>query len=201
MSLPNLIGLHGLGRSGKDTVAELLYPYGFVRVAYADEVRADLLRLAPYVPTAITPTGGGEFVTLPLAVALNADFWNSDEGRRLQQRYATEVRRAEDPNVWIARAQPKIDAELRRHRRVVVSDVRFENEARSIRDQGGIVVAVCGRGGLAGLRGEHSSEAGIPPELISEYIRNDGTLEDLTATVDTLVDELVRRPIHRGSHL
>ena len=45
--IPTLIGLHGYPRSGKDTLAKCLAEFNYQRFAFADELRATLLRVDP----------------------------------------------------------------------------------------------------------------------------------------------------------
>jgi hypothetical protein len=67
---------------------------------------------------------------------------------------------------------------------VVVSDVRFANEARAVRAAGGKVLSVERAGaGLDGAAGEHESERGVSPDLVDATIDNNGSLDDLPARV------------------
>lgn len=63
---------------------------------------------------------------------------------------------------------------------VVIPDVRFDNEARAIRERGGEVWRVERPGaGLAGAAGKHESEAGVSDALVDKVIVNDGTQKQL----------------------
>ena len=64
---------------------------------------------------------------------------------------------------------------------VVFSDVRFENEAKAIRDAGGWIVHIR-RPGVS-INSGHSSEAGINVYGVDQCIVNDGSIEKLTASV------------------
>ena len=59
----------------------------------------------------------------------------------------------------------------------VISDVRFENEAKFIRGLGGVVIWI-DRPGVGGTDA-HVSERRLPAHLIDYLITNDRTLEDL----------------------
>ena len=61
----------------------------------------------------------------------------------------------------------------------------MENEAKFIRDNGGIIVHVKGRGGIDTT---HSSEAGIEVKGLDVVVENTGTLEELR---EGIVNELV----------
>src|SRR5690606_41536721 len=45
-----LIGIAGKKRSGKDTVAKALEPFGFQRVGFADELKQMALEINPMIP-------------------------------------------------------------------------------------------------------------------------------------------------------
>lgn len=65
---------------------------------------------------------------------------------------------------------------------IVVPDVRFENEARMIRGEGGEVWMIH-RPGVEPVAA-HSSEAGIPLKLIDRLVVNDGTVDQLRERVE-----------------
>ena len=74
------------------------------------------------------------------------------------------------------------------YRGVVVSDVRFSNEALAIRRAGGKVWRVERPGaGLSGGAAQHVSERGIPDDLVDAEILNDGTIEELHGSVDAVL--------------
>ena len=65
---------------------------------------------------------------------------------------------------------------------IVVPDVRFENEARQIRSEGGEVWMIH-RPGVEPVAA-HQSEAGLPLRLIDRLIVNDGTVDQLRERVE-----------------
>lgn len=68
---------------------------------------------------------------------------------------------------------------------VAVTDVRFPNEAQRILELGGDVIRIW-RPGVAEFSTKgHTSEAGLPQELTTWDLINDGTLEDLTRKVNS----------------
>lgn len=72
--------------------------------------------------------------------------------------------------------------------KIVISDVRFANEVRTIRERGGKVIKVV-REGIP--RDDHVSEKGI--DLITEYdfiINNQGTIEDLYQKIDQIIEQI-----------
>jgi len=166
-----LIGLTGRAQSGKDSVADYLeVQHGFFRVAFAD----------------------------PIKEALHAAFWEDmDEGdkeaaidwigksrRELMQTLGTEWgRQIIGEDIWIRRMERLMGADVEHtDTAVVISDVRFENEARWIRERGGKVWLIK-RPDATPVR-QHSSEDGIPEELLNGIINNVGTLAELHTKVN-----------------
>jgi hypothetical protein len=74
----------------------------------------------------------------------------------------------------------------------VITDVRFDNEAAAIRDEGGFIIEVVrpGDGCLSKTASQHASEAGISREHVLASIGNYGTLDDLASSVDALIESL-----------
>lgn len=174
-----LIGISGYARSGKDTVGQYLVErYGYQRVAFADAVRHAVLLLDPMVKC--------EFGYVRLGHIVQSDGWdaakvNYDEIRRLLQVMGTEVgRMLLGENVWIEIAGRKMEG----LDRVVITDVRFENEAAAIREWGGQVWRI-NRPGVGAVNGHASEALAFDSDVIVE---NDGALSDLFSTVDSLLD-------------
>lgn len=170
-----LIGIAGAAGAGKDTAAQVLVAEGWVRESFADRMRQAILALDPWVDS---PRG---YFRLSLGVeALGWDAAKRDypEIRRLLQKFGTEAGRdIHGTDCWVdlvltpwlrAAEQPDL----------VITDVRFENEARAVREAGGAIVQIR-RPGLAAIAGGHPSEAGFPQDLISWVVYNDGDVEYL----------------------
>lgn len=113
------------------------------------------------------------------------------------QTLGTEWGRECHPDVWarygVRRALATLSCPQNGPRAAVITDCRFVNEARVVREAGGQVWRIVRPGaGLAGAAGQHPSEVEQDsPEmeaLVTHTIRNDGTLEDLAAVVLRLVD-------------
>lgn len=106
-------------------------------------------------------------------------------GRQFLQNYGTEAHRnIFGMDFWV-------DAfwstnEFSENDVVFICDARFDNEAQSIIDRGGIIAQVVND--RVNNNDSHASEAGLPGELISAIIDNNGTIEDLRETAKTFVD-------------
>lgn len=138
-----LIGLTGYAQHGKDSAADVLCAeFGYTRYAFADQLRAMALALNPYVyindmdARAVMVTAG----FWRLDVLIDHAGWNrakkSEDVRAFLQRLGTEaVREHLGEDAWVEALERKIRIE--RPLRVVVTDVRFPNEAEWVKSLGG----------------------------------------------------------------
>lgn len=167
-----MIGLSGYGRAGKDTIGDVLVRYcGYERFAFADPLKrlgADLLGVPLNwfydAQLKFAPMEGWGTLT-PVEVAL---------------KLGTEVGRHIHPDVWVRKTMSAIG----RTPSVVITDLRFPNEAKAIKDAGGICVRVKRDG--VGPRidpktGEpHLSDIALDGYIFDLYFDNDSDLADLT---------------------
>lgn len=170
-----LIGLTGPTGSGKDTVADhLAGVHGFVRLALADPIR-DGLQAMLKLPDEVF--SGRDLKELPVT-------WIGRSPRQLMQTLGTEWGRHHiDDDIWLRAAARRI-ANIKRGwqyvRGIVVTDIRFANEADWLRRSGGCIWHITGRGlPPAGDAAAHSSEAGIVYQPGDVIIANVGTIDDL----------------------
>lgn len=177
-----IIGLSGWARSGKDTVANyLVEKHGFVRVSFADEIRAALYNLDPDIDL------NGYKVSLRVTVDMMG--WEdlktqSADIRGLMQRMGTEVgRRLWGENFWVEAAMKKIPLGAN----VVFSDVRYPNEADAIHENGGQVWRISREG--VGPANDHGSEISLDTYDFHHYIANNGSIEATWAYVENIFDK------------
>jgi hypothetical protein len=128
-----LIGICGQKGSGKDTMADyLVQHFGFEKWSYAGPLKQfcqDLFLLTE------------DQCNDPLQKEEIDPRWNKSP-RQLFQLVGTDwVRRDIDCDFWVKRMKTRLDR-LDHNSRVVVSDVRFENERDLIVEKGGIVCGV-----------------------------------------------------------
>lgn len=126
-------------------------------------------------------------------------------GRELWQFYGTEAHRAEDlghsfsTNFWVDNVLPcpvshtpgmdSVDHRVQNERTLreyypeadvlVVTDVRFPNEAQRVLNLGGEVWEIDADQRIGAPRDDHPSEQPLPIELVTRKIDNNGTVEDL----------------------
>jgi len=162
-----IIGIAGRAGAGKNTVADMIP--GAAVFGFADPLYEGLAAMLGVPEDMLRSRRNKE---TPLA-------WLGKSSRELMQTLGTEWGRgmvAED--IWLRIAKRRIETY---GGTIVFSDVRFDNEAEWIRNQGGEVWLV-ERGQEA--RHTHSSEAGISHHLIDRVIDNRGPLEQTRMLVE-----------------
>ena len=169
---PLIIGFAGKARSGKDTAGKyLVEEYQFLRYSFAQPLK-DATKIMFHLTDKQI-----ENKEKP------AEPWGRSP-RELYQKVGTDIARNIDVNVWVKGADMFVKKNPERS--VVVTDVRFSNEAFWIRDQGGIVVYLQSETRGIYENGEHSSENGLSAEDVDVIIENDGTIEALYAKLEEL---------------
>lgn len=188
---PLVIGFAGAKQSGKTMITEILMAHhGVIGMGFAQPLRAFVGQLLGLPPDVLESVKEEQVPGLRAGVT----------PRYMLQTLGTEWgREMIDPDLWVKVAmRGAIDA-LERGYAVAFADVRFENEARAIRELGGIVIKIDRPGGTAGTDA-HVSEKGLPAELIDATVVNDGTPQDLYGRVlDVLKARQVRRQIEASA--
>lgn len=180
-----LIGLTGRAGCGKDTAAEHLEAdYGFTAMSFAGPLKKTAAALFN-LPDIYFHSR--ELKEKPL------EDWDGLSPRHILQLLGTEaVRDTFGENFWVKRWLNEYSG-VPVYSNVVVTDVRFNNEAQVIRDIGGIIVHIVRPGDtdLDLVAGKHLSEAGILIHPNNDVIMyNDGTLKDLALKVDAMFGEV-----------
>ncbi|QBZ73335.1 deoxynucleoside monophosphate kinase [Streptomyces phage RemusLoopin] len=179
------VGLIGKARSGKDSVAKrLVQGRSYTRIGFADPLKAMALQTNPLIPTS-------PGVVVRLAALINDVGWEYakdtyPEVRRLLQNIGQTVR-LHDEDFWVRLALRKVDAADSWNLPVVITDVRYENEAMALRQRGFALVRVTRPGAGAGENAGHKSETELDYVHTDLTIGNTGTLDDLNKIVDSLL--------------
>lgn len=209
-----IIGLTGRKRSGKSTLAHLLMErHGFVELSFAARLKkmaVDVNPLVHYIDAlSLTETdrellaNGVEPGPVHLLDALGAlgEERAKDllpEVRRFYQRLGTEgVRNNLGEDTWVEVVNRQICGRYTAYARaglptprIVLADVRFENEADLIRRWGGLVVEVRRPALDASTPADdHASEAGVRADFAVTHVEGEPehaftTLEILAALAD-----------------
>lgn len=174
-----ILGLSGWARNGKDTVADhLISKYGYKRVSFAAPMKEALYRLNPKITINDVPG---------LSVRLGVDLYGWDElkahgpeVRGLLQRFGTEVgREMFGEDFWVNAAIDSIPDGSR----VVISDVRYPNEADAVKKLGGKVWRVVRPG--YGAANDHASEHALNDYNFDYIIDNNASVGTLYDSVDS----------------
>lgn len=178
MAKHKLIGICGPARSGKDTTANFIVAanHGFYRYSFAEP----LYRMA-YACFG-TDFRAEEWQGAAKETAIPAI---GKSPRQILQTLGTEWgRELINQDLWTILARRKL---MINGPGMVISDVRFENEAKFIRDLGGVVVHI--RRDDAIKVNPHASEAGVQIDNGDFVILNNGTLEELQSKVEGIFGE------------
>jgi hypothetical protein len=194
--MQHIIGLTGFAGAGKDTVADLLGAHArFRKLAFADALRAEVAEgfgvlaseladpTAKHRPTVAlcmrrAPRDFLAAVVLSLSVAA-PDHWTplSNEWldaprapRQILQWWGTEYRRAQHDRYWTRIMASRLVAYQRDgETRFVITDVRFDNEADTVRAAGGTLWQVTRPGCDGRAEGAHVSASDgsrFKPEVV-----------------------------------
>jgi len=181
--LPPLIGLIGRMGVGKDTAgSELVQHYGFARVAFAGVLKDLALDINPIVLCDSARR---------LVDVVDAAGWDgakaNPEVRRFLQRLGDRIRVRLGDSVWVDRAMAEIAWLRAGGDPVVITDVRYANEAEAVRAAGGTIIKIT-RPDQA-MDG-HPSESGVDSIDADFEIINDTSLENFLGEVNYIADLL-----------
>lgn len=173
-----IIGITGRARTGKDTLAGFLVEnHGFAKITLAGPIRRFVGELTGLTEAELTD---GPLKEAPLA------WLGGVSPRRMMQTLGTEWgRNTIADELWLLVAQRQIEQAKRDGKAgVVISDVRFDNEAQFVKALGGRIVRLQ-RYGAAAVA-SHVSEAGVAEELVSFTFENDGPRHALASFAEML---------------
>jgi hypothetical protein len=163
-----VLGLAGYARSGKDSVAQELNKQGYVSMSFAGPIKKAIAILDPKLEN------DKSYNEVVEELGLESAKDEYPEVRRLLQVFGTEVGRTMfGEDFWVDYALNSIPDGLK----VVFTDVRYPNEANTIKDFGGEVWWIS-REGIGPLN-DHASENSLIDYPFEFYIDNSGTLEEL----------------------
>ena len=193
-----VIGLIGLARSGKNTVANILCEAASYRqIAIADPLREAALALDPLIPEPYTPGKHSRLTEIITAMGWEHAKDHYPEVRRTLQRLGTEAGwQIHGENLWIDRTLKTINADP--NTPFIITDVRFAAEVTALRritDRPVQLWQVTRRGkthNLDPMASAHPSEklAQEADKYCDVTIRNDSSLDSLTAQVLTCAADL-----------
>ncbi len=173
-----IIGLTGYAQSGKDTLANILVEkYAFKRIACADPIREFCYAMNPVVGH----VANEETILRQLVDRVGWDEAKQYGGvRRLLQNVGIAAREVFGEQFWVAQALRNVHFT----ENVVITDVRFLNEANAIKQYDDAQIWRVKRPGFGPVN-EHVSESEMADYKADQIFYNAGTLEDLKVLVNT----------------
>lgn len=172
---PQIVGLYGESRAGKDeTAAILIDAFEYEQRAQAAAIREILLGLNPLIVT-----NDGDIISMQKLFNQCGHNWDnvkahSRESTDYMIRLGQTCRDVLGINVWLNTAFPPIESTVK----VVISDIRQVNEYEAVKERGGEIWKITRPGT------EKRDMDGLLDHLTFDaHIHNDGTLEDLRGFV------------------
>ncbi len=193
---PQLVAFHGKIRHGKSAGADyLISQHGFERVSFADPLKAMLMTLG-VTRSQLYDQKQKEQPCAKLG---------GKTPRWAMQSLGTEWgRKMIYQDIWVDTAKRKMAEAMSHGARLVIDDLRFDNEAEAVRDLGGVVVSVLRPSLVVQVPlwrrvwnrfFQHASERGISEHLIDVHLSNDGALDDFYEKVEAIITRPAKRPM------
>lgn len=183
-----IIGITGKKGHGKNTVGDLVKlflgkgPDDTVLLSYAQPLK-NAVSILFCLPDKYMHDQ--KFKEVPLKQ------WDNKTSRELLQWLGTDVLRNQfSKDIFIQNMEQRIEKYQQLSQNIVITDVRFNNEAKLIHKLGGVVVHVDARNRLGRSNDDHETEKGIDSKLIDLTIYNNSDKENLEMEVFQLVNQL-----------
>lgn len=173
--MSKLIAFTGKLGSGKDTAAErftALTTLPAVRLSFARKLKESAAACFGINPA------DWEWMKNDPTVVVELSRYDEEEqriyaeltAREFLQAYGTEAHRdVFGDDFWVKQGLVEYDSYVGPEAVFFVTDCRFENEAKAVKDRGGTIVNIHGPNQATG---GHVSEAGLPESYIDFHIRN-----------------------------
>lgn len=183
-----IVGFTGFKGSGKDTAAAVLLqqPYNFTIAKFADGIKAMLGQF--YYYSGLSTPEVQRRIEGDLKEEPDPFLLQGKTPRWAMQTLGTEWGRdLMGENIWVTATMSKIHnlLSVKNYRGVVVTDIRFPNEAAAIKDAGGILIRIERDQNVIDL---HESEKYILTLPVDYVIVNNDTKELLAEQVMEIVD-------------
>lgn len=114
---------------------------------------------------------------------------NNKTPREMAQWFGTDIYRNQfDQNIWLTNMSKRIkncDSDI-----IIVTDVRFDNEAQIIKDLGGKIILVDASERVSYKTDNHASENGISNEYIDDILYNNTSIKDLKNQINDYFNKI-----------
>lgn len=186
-----IIGFHGLAFSGKDTAALAIKSL---------EPNTDLFAFASPLKEACKILFNFTYEQLhdPIMKEKIDECWGKSP-RQIMQWLGTDILRTHiNQDFFVMNMKQKIESSKANY--IVVSDIRFDNEAEFIKAMGGKVIKIIRSDAKTTDHSEHITEKGISSDLIDTIIENNGSIEEFQNTVKFVVKHFLFDDISNHSN-
>ena len=165
-----ILGIAGKKGSGKDTIGEFLcQKYNFTRYAFGDPVKEVCRILFGFTDNQLYGNTKEEMTNLGITPRRAFQVIGTEFGRKEMHNLIPELQ-IENGNLWIEIFKRVCSSK----NNIVITDVRFQNEANAIKSKGGKIIMIESK---YAKKDEHESE-----QIKVEYdylIKNNGTKDEL----------------------
>ena len=182
MIFPNIIGIAGYARTGKDTFGSILIKelnkigLSSKKLSLAFELKSDLDNFLQqkFGISAFTEDPNEKNFIRPLLIC-----------------YGTDLMRKKDPVYWIKKIQKTVDLNINSGIISVVCDIRFMNEALWLNKSGGILVHLTRSGTNPADENEHQNEKSLK-EYANFPIQWESFTENYLENCTTIVKKFLK---------
>jgi hypothetical protein len=180
------IGITGNLHTGKDTLADLMIkfrPGTFYKYSFAKPMKDIAVKIFGFTEAQMYEPDKKQEVD---------PFWDITPRKFLQLMGTDMFRDTFRDDVWIKMAEKSMMEHPDIH--MMVPDVRFDNEAEFIKDQGGFLIKIVRKTDKSLEKcKKHVSEAGVDEKYIDVVVDNNGTFLDLEKEALDMIHTLEAR--------
>lgn len=183
----SLIGITGYKRSGKDTAGEYFIKQGYIKYAFAGPLKKACKEIFMFTEEQTEGDDKEEY----------DDRWNIS-ARKVFQRFGTEIFRERlsefypemeniKQNFWTYRFKIWYHNQLNINKdvKIVVTDVRFDNEVEIIKELGGIIIKVERKN--VDDKDQHKSETSMGKIKYDYLVKNDSNIKNYYKKLSEIV--------------
>lgn len=186
-----LIGLVGSKGVGKNTFAnKLVNSYNFIQKSMADPLKKACQCLFLFTDDQVNGTIEQKETPDPRWFNCTPRLALQFVGTELLRDNLNKIMPGIDKNVFIHHLKIWYDEAIKSNPKikVVISDIRFQNEAKFIKDSGGILIRIIRSNNQS--KDEHSSEMELQSIECDYIINNNSTLSEFLNKIDVLMNGL-----------
>lgn len=174
-----IIGFTGKKKAGKDTASLILInKHNFISLAFADPLKKGAKELFDLSDEQLHDQTKKEIID---------ERWNMSPRQILQWLGTDILRNNISDEIFITNMKNKLKNNS--HKYIIITDVRFDNEAEMIKNLGGIIINI-NRNNIDESKDNHITESGINSKYIDINIDNNGTIDELHNKVLNIFDDL-----------